>query len=89
MPSVRLTQTLYPVYPRLRPYVEKLEGGKTEYSLSSLEQVWQESGERALETAAALVDVGFFEKRGTHDAPRFVVPFLYRDALKLTESPVS
>ena len=41
--------------------------------------------ERALATANDLADVGFFERRGTRDAPSFWVPFLYRDALNMVQ----
>jgi hypothetical protein len=36
--------------------------------------------------AGRLVEVGFFEERGTKQAPRFWIPFLYRPALDLIDS---
>ena len=32
-----------------------------------------------------LVELGFFEERGTREEPTFWVPFLYRDALDLIQ----
>lgn len=42
---------------------------------------------KALETAEQLVEVGFFERRGSKDRPVFWVPFLYRDALDMIQGP--
>jgi hypothetical protein len=38
-----------------------------------------------LEKAKELVELGFFEQRGTKEQPTFWVPFLYRDALHLVQ----
>ncbi len=32
-----------------------------------------------------LVEVGFFERRGSRDIPDYWIPFLYREALELTQ----
>lgn len=83
--DVRLTKTLYAEYPHLRSYLEMLEGQKTNHSVQSLAVIWRESEEKAKEIALRLVDIGFFEKRGTFIDPEFWVPFLYRPALNLVQ----
>ena len=35
--------------------------------------------------AEELVEIGFFQRRGSRDAPAFWVPFLYRDALEMVQ----
>jgi hypothetical protein len=53
--------------------------------MSSYFGIWKMSEQKALENAERLVEVGFFEKRGTKEQPLFWVPFLYRDALHLVQ----
>ncbi|MEV4973429.1 P-loop ATPase, Sll1717 family [Streptomyces scopuliridis] len=83
--DVRLTKTLYAEYPHLRSFLEMLEGQKTNHSVQSLAAIWREPEEKTKEIALRLVDIGFFEKRGTFIAPEFWVPFLYRPALNLVQ----
>lgn len=78
---VRLEQTLLAEYPALRPHISKLKNAKTEQSLASLTLIWQNSEREASEIAASLVEVGFFERRGSN----YWVPFLYRDALEMSQ----
>ena len=82
---VRLEQTLYAEYPKLRDPLEKLRGAKTKHTLDSLSAIWDSEASETLQTAQQLVDVGFFEQRGTREAPEYWVPFLYRDALDLVQ----
>lgn len=83
--EVRLTQTLFAEYPGLKPYIEQLEGEKTQQTPVTLARIWDVSPEKARETADALVDIGFFEQKGTKQEPAYWVPFLYRDALHLVQ----
>jgi len=81
--NVRLTQTLYPEFPGLKPVIEKLDGEKASQHVKSLAKLWDVSEEEALAIAEKLVGIGFFEKRGEKGDPEFWVPFLYRPALNL------
>jgi hypothetical protein len=83
--TTRLTTYLYAEYPAERPFLEKLDGEKTEQTAESLAIIWNMSRDDALRKAADLVALGFFEARGTRAAPTFWVPFLYRDALNLVQ----
>jgi len=83
--KVRLEQTLLAEFPSLRPYILKLRGAKAQQSVGSLEEIWKEGKDRAAEIATLLVENGFFERRGSRDDPDFWVPFLYRDALEMTQ----
>ncbi|MEU8586925.1 hypothetical protein AB0C59_07955 [Streptomyces sp. NPDC048664] len=83
--DLRLQKTLYAEYPHLRTYLEMLEGQKTNHSVRSLASIWREPEAKAKEIALRLVDIGFFEKRGTFIDPEFWVPFLYRPALNLVQ----
>lgn len=83
--KARLELTLYAEYPEHRAAIQKLEGGKTNYSLRSLQAVWNKSEDDARREAQALVDLGFFEARGDKPNISYWVPFLYRDALSLIQ----
>ena len=83
--ETRLTQTLYAEYPSLRPWIEKMEGQKTQHTAQTLAEIWKVSANEASDIAAKLVDAGFFERRGSRDKPVYWVPFLYRPALKLVQ----
>jgi len=64
---------------------QKLTGEKTEQTVDSLSQLWGVNADRALAQAQRLVEVGFFEQRGSKEAPTFGVPFLFRDALSISQ----
>jgi len=81
----RLQQTLYAEYPKYREPLEQLRGQKSSHYPQSLASVWGVTDGEALEQARALVEIGFFEERGTREAPEFWIPFLYRDALDLVQ----
>lgn len=83
--QIRLTQTLYAEYPSLRASLEELRGAKTLQRPVTLSKIWGLSDAETAKRAQELVDVGFFEQRGTRDSPEYWVPFLYRDALQLVQ----
>jgi len=83
--KVRLEQTLFAEYPDLRSFVMKLEGEKTLQRPESLEQIWGVGKDKAVAIAEQLVEVGFFERRGSKDSPEYWVPFLYRPALSMIQ----
>ncbi|HEX8065282.1 MAG TPA: hypothetical protein VF520_02015 [Thermoleophilaceae bacterium] len=83
--ETRLTQTLFAEYPSLKQYIEQLDGEKTQQTPETLGRIWGKTTEEARELAEQLVEVGFFEKRGSKQNPSYWVPFLYRDALNLVQ----
>ncbi|MEO0703531.1 MAG: hypothetical protein AAFY80_15445 [Pseudomonadota bacterium] len=83
--NVRLQQTLFAEHPDLKDWVESLTGEKTEQSVETLAKVWNVKPIEAEQIAERLVQVGFFERRGPRAEPRYWVPFLYRDALNLSQ----
>jgi hypothetical protein len=83
--ETRLTTMLYAEYPDLKPQIERLEGEKTQQTPDTLSRIWDVSREEARQVAEQLVDVGFFERRGTKQDPAYWVPFLYRDALQMVQ----
>jgi hypothetical protein len=83
--EVRLQQTLYSEYPDLQPYLEKLDGEKSEQSVDTLAKIWKIPKVETQEVAERLVEVGFFNRPASKDNPSFWVPFLYRDALNLVQ----
>ena len=60
-------------------------GEKTEQTLDSLCAIWEMSRNEASEEAQKLIEIGFFQPRGSRDQPTFWVPFLYRDGLKISQ----
>lgn len=88
MPEVskeRYERTLCAEHPNLKSILDKLEREKTQQTPSSLSKIWRVSEAEALNRAEKLVEVGFFEKRGSKESPLFWVPFLYRDALNMVQ----
>lgn len=83
--EVRLTQTLFAEHPDLRHYIEELRGGRTSQHSASLSVFWKLEESEARRVADKLVDVGFFERRGSRQEPEYWVPFLYRDSLQLIQ----
>jgi hypothetical protein len=83
--KVRLEQTLYAEYPKLRAVVSKLEGEKATQSLKSLAKLWGVGANKTQQFVEQLCEVGFFERKGSKRSPEFSVPFLYRDSLNLIQ----
>jgi hypothetical protein len=83
--DARLNQYLYAEYPSYREFLQRLDGQKTEQTADSLAELWAVAKTEAVSKGDELVDLGFFEKRGTREEPTFWVPFLYRDALHLIQ----
>jgi hypothetical protein len=53
-----------------------LDGQKAEQTPDSLSDLWGIDRGSAIAKAKELVDLGFFEERGTREHPTFWVPFL-------------
>jgi hypothetical protein len=83
--KTRLEQTLYAEYPTLKTSIERLDGGKSEHNRESLSEAWSVSETEAAVRAQRLVEVGFFEQRGSKLEPTLWIPFLYRDALNIVQ----
>src|SRR5437870_3414353 len=83
--KVRLEQTLYAEYSDQKEWLEKLKGAKTSHTPDTLAELWSIPVEQAVAKATELVAIGFFEPRGSRQAPEYWVPFLYRDALDLVQ----
>jgi hypothetical protein len=83
--GARLNQYLYAEYPAERPFIAKMEGQKAEQTPESLAELWSLTREESVSKAERLVELGFFEERGSQSQPTYWVPFLYRDALSLIQ----
>jgi len=83
--SVRLEQTIYAEYPSEKPWIEALEGERTEQTTRTLATAWGVDEETARFRAQRLVDIGFLEARTAHGTPTYWVPFLYRPALGMRQ----
>jgi hypothetical protein len=83
--EARLVQTIYAEYPELKASLAELEGEKTEQTVASLALVWKVSEEEANKRIQALIEIGFFQERGGRDHWTYWVPFLYRDALSMSQ----
>ena len=81
--ETRFRQNLLAEYPELRPTLLRLEGEKTEQTVDSLAALWKVDHAEAEAVAVRLVDVGFFELR--KDKQTYWVPFLFRDALSMSQ----
>jgi hypothetical protein len=83
--ETRLIQNLYAEYPDLNPLISRLAGEKTEQTLDSLATIWEITKAEASDKAQQLVEFGFFQPRGSRELMTYWVPFLYRDALKMSQ----
>ena len=83
--KVRYEQTLLAEHPDLLKHLQALEGEKCEHSNETLAKIWKVNLDDAALIARRLIDVGFFEARGTKEEPAYWVPFLYRAALSLVQ----
>jgi len=86
--QVRLVQTIYAEYPSLKPYIEKLEGQKTEQKIDNLAEIWSINNDEARLIVKKLVEIGFFEEKGDKQNTRYWVPFIYRSTLKMVQGSV-
>ena len=82
---MRFEQTLCAEHPTLKPILLLLQGKKTQQTPATLSKIWGVTKERARVDAEKLVEIGFFERRGSKEEPAFWVPFLYRDALQMVQ----
>jgi len=82
---VRVEQTIYAEYPEVKPWIQDIEGEKTEQSIDSLADLWEVQKQETTLRAQRLVDIGFFEMLGKRESPRFKVPFLYRTYLAMLQ----
>jgi hypothetical protein len=81
----RLIQTIYAEYPDLKPILMEMEGEKAEQTVASLSAIWKISEVEAKKRIKALIEIGFFQERGAGDNWTYWVPFLYRDALSMSQ----
>lgn len=69
-------------FPHLWLYIEKFQGGRSEYSVTGLQKLLGKSWQEA---ATSLVSVGFLRKRKRAGQPMFWIPYLYRKGMELTQ----
>jgi hypothetical protein len=81
--SKRKRQTyLEAEFPHLWPHIKKLTGGKTEYSEAALGRVFEGKWKEIVDD---LVSIGLFAKTTRRKATAYVIPFLYRKGLEVTQ----
>ena len=81
--SKRKRQTyLQAEFPHLWMHIEKFSGGKTYYTADALNSLL---GADWKVLAEDLLAIGFFSKRSKSGEELFVIPFLYRHGMNLTQ----
>jgi hypothetical protein len=83
--KVRLEQTIFAEYPNLKKKIETLRKEKTRHTPRSLARIWDVDEHDAVAAADELVAVGVFERQGSKEEPEFWIPFLYRDAMDVSQ----
>jgi Fic family protein len=81
--DTRYNQNLIAEYPDLKAILAELNGEKTEQTAESLAELWAMDPDQALAQAFKLVEMGFFER--AEGSQTFWVPFLFRDALSMSQ----
>ena len=69
-------------FPHLWPYIEKFEGGKTEYDEQSLQKLL---GKKWESICSDLLSIGVLGKSGRGDQVTYWFPYVYRKSLGLTQ----
>ena len=69
-------------FPHLWPHIEKFVGGKTEYSEPAMGKAL---GKNWKSISEDLVSVGLFNKTTRKKQPVYLIPFLYRKGLEVTQ----
>lgn len=62
-----------------------LKGEKTDQKPETLAKIWKLSLDDTAYQAQKLINIGFFEERGEKNDPRYWVPFIYRNELKMIQ----
>jgi hypothetical protein len=83
--EARLVQNLYAEYPDMKSRLSKLRGEKTEQTVESLMAIWGLNEDNTLKVVENAISVGFFERREVKGRPTYWVPFLFRDALEMSQ----
>jgi hypothetical protein len=83
--ETRLQKTIYAEYPWSKAWLEALRGQRTLQNVTSLGSIWGTDHATTEERIRRLVDIGFFEQRGSAAQRTYWVPFLYRPALELVQ----
>lgn len=83
--ETRLQKTIYPEFPWLKDWLEALRGQRTLQDVVSLQELWGVDRGEVESRIRRLLDVGFFEERGSAVQRTYWVPFLYRPALELVQ----
>ena len=69
-------------FPHLWPHIETLVGGKTEYSEQALRRTLGSEWRRVTDD---LVSIGLFATATRRGEPAYIIPFLYRRGLEVTQ----
>lgn len=83
--DTRLQKTIYAEYPWSKAQLEALRGQRTLRNATSLGSIWGTDLATTEDWIRRLVDIGFFEQRGSLAQRTYWVPFLYRPALELVQ----
>lgn len=83
--EARVIQTIYAEFPDLKPYLVELEGQKTEQTSESLSSIWNSDADETKRRITLLIEIGFFQERRSSENVTYWVPFLYRDALAMSQ----
>jgi hypothetical protein len=76
---------LFAEYPKMKKVIQWLERSGHQPSLQTLQHAWRVTEREAEKIAEELVEIGFFERRGTRRHPIYWIPLLYRPALDIRE----
>jgi hypothetical protein len=79
------TTLLEAEFPHLWPAIQKLVGGKTEYTEAALARVWGSKGNIAARIRDDLISIGVLSRSTSHGNVTYKVPFLFREGLELTQ----
>jgi hypothetical protein len=83
--EARLVQNLYAEYLDLKRLLSRFRGQKTEQTVESLMAIWGLNEENTLKVAENAISVGFFERREIKGRATYWVPFVFRDALEMSQ----
>jgi|HubBroStandDraft_6_1064221.scaffolds.fasta_scaffold96116_2 hypothetical protein len=81
----KVEKHLFAEYPKYRPWLEALRGGKSQYNIKALAAVWGIGKEETLSRAQSLEEIGFWSKENNGLEPEFWIPLIYREGLEIKQ----
>lgn len=83
--KMRLEKTIFAEFPDVRSYIDSMRDGSAQLKTNELSSLWETSNSETIEIIDRLIEIGLIEKPTSRSSRNYIVPFLYRPALGLSQ----